>query len=148
MNDSTRSATPQQQQERRGSARHETARRRPAVAGTGNRRRRPRAVALVEAYLKFCRDWDLHAEYVESAVYSVTHGYAGTLDLIATLRDGKRWLLDLKTSKGVYGDMALQQAAYRFAEYLAIDDGEHIPCPRSMRSGSCMCARTAPTSCR
>ena len=90
----------------------------------------PEQLPLVEAYLKFCRDWDLHAEYVESAVYSVTHGYAGTLDLIATLRDGKRWLLDLKTSKGVYGDMALQQAAYRFAEYLAIDDGEHIPMPQ------------------
>lgn len=90
----------------------------------------PEQLPLVEAYLKFCRDWDLHAEYVESAVYSVTHGYAGTLDLIATLRDGKRWLLDLKTSKGVYGDMALQQAPYRFAEYLAIDDGEHIPMPQ------------------
>ena len=90
----------------------------------------PEQLPLVEAYLKFCRDWELHAEYVESAVYSVTHGYAGTLDLIATLRDGKRWLLDLKTSKGVYGDMALQQAAYRFSEYLAIDDGEHIPMPQ------------------
>ena len=90
----------------------------------------PGQLPLVESYLKFCQDWDLRAEYVESAVYSVTHGYAGTLDLIAILSDGKRWLLDLKTSKGVYGDMALQQAAYRFAEYLAVDGDEHIPMPQ------------------
>lgn len=92
----------------------------------------PEQLPLVEAYLKFCRDWELHAEYVESAVYSVTHGYAGTLDLIATLRDGQRWLLDLKTSKAVYGDMALQQAAYRYAEWLADSDvdGKHIPMPQ------------------
>jgi len=89
----------------------------------------PEQLPLVESYLAFCTAWDLHAEYVESAVYSVTHGYAGTLDLIATLNDGKRWLLDLKTSKGVYGDMALQQAAYRYAEYLA-DGDEHIPMPQ------------------
>ena len=89
----------------------------------------PEQLPLVESYLAFCTAWDLHAEYVESAVYSVTHGYAGTLDLIATLNDGKRWLLDLKTSKGVYGDMALQQAAYRYAEYLA-DGDDHIRMPQ------------------
>lgn len=90
----------------------------------------PEQLPLVESYLKFCVDWDLHAEHVESAVYSVTHGYAGTLDLIATLCDGRRWLLDLKTSKGVYGDMALQQAAYRFAEFLAVSETEHIRMPQ------------------
>lgn len=89
----------------------------------------PEQLPLVESYLKFCQDWDLRAEHVESAVYNVTHGYAGTLDLIATLCDGRRWLLDLKTSKGVYGDMALQQAAYRFAEFLDDDDTGHIRMP-------------------
>ena len=83
-------------------------------------------------------------------MYSVTHGYAGTLDLIATLRDGrKRWLLDLKTSKGVYGDMALQQGRLPIRRNTwPSTTANTSPCPRSMRSGSCMCARTAPTSCR
>lgn len=84
----------------------------------------PDQVPLVENYTRFLSDWDVKAEYVESAVYNVTHGYAGTLDLIATLADGRRWLLDIKTSKGVYGDMALQLAAYRYAEFLHDDDTE------------------------
>ncbi len=84
----------------------------------------PEQVPLVENYARFLSDWDVQPECVESAVYSVTHGYAGTLDLIATLADGRRWLLDIKTSKGVYGDMALQLAAYRYAEFLHDEDTE------------------------
>lgn len=84
----------------------------------------PDQVPLVENYARFLFEWDVRAEYVESAVYNVTHGYAGTLDLIARLADGRRWLLDIKTSKGVYGDMALQLAAYRYAEFLHDDDTE------------------------
>ncbi len=84
----------------------------------------PDQVPLVESYARWLDRWDVQVEFVESAVYSVTHGYAGTLDLIATLCDGRRWLLDLKTSKGVFGDMALQLAAYRHAEFLHDDDTE------------------------
>jgi hypothetical protein len=113
----------------RGTKLHDAAQQ---LQGRGTVDVEPSQLPLVEAYMKFCQDWDLRAEYVESAVYSVTHGYAGTLDLIAVLSDGQRWLLDLKTSKGVYGDMALQQAAYRYAEFLADGDvdGQHIPMPQ------------------
>ncbi|MEZ5119631.1 MAG: hypothetical protein R2686_06985 [Candidatus Nanopelagicales bacterium] len=83
---------------------------------------------LVESYLRFVEDWQPQVTHTESAVYNITHGYAGTLDLIADLCDGQTWLLDLKTSKGVYGDMALQLAAYRYAEF--INDGDdHHPMP-------------------
>ena len=93
----------------------------------------PEQVPLVENYARFLREWSVTPHYVESAVYSVTHGYAGTLDLIATLSDGCVWLLDIKTSKGVWGDQALQLAAYRYAEFLHDDDTEgptDLPMPQ------------------
>lgn len=72
----------------------------------------------VEAYVKFLDDWDVQPVVVEAVVYHLGHGWAGTLDLIADLNDGSRWLLDIKTAKGVYGDNAFQLAAYRHAEHM------------------------------
>ena len=97
----------------------------------------PEQVPLVENYAAFLREWSVVPHYVESAVYSVTHGYAGTLDLIATLADGCVWLLDIKTSKGVWGDQALQLAAYRHAEFLSDDDvdGADIAMPAVEKVG-------------
>ena len=59
VNDSTRFATPPTaaRTPRLCAARNCTTP--PSSCRNGNRRRRPRAAALVEAYLKFCRDWDL-----------------------------------------------------------------------------------------
>ena len=105
----------------RGTKLHDAAQR---LQETGSVDVEPEQLPLVESYLKFCDDWQFKAEFVESAVYNVSHGYAGTLDIIGVLRDGKRWLIDLKTSKGVYGDMALQLAAYRYSEFLHDDDSE------------------------
>lgn len=96
---------------------------------TGRADVEPEQIPLVESYLRFVDDWQPEILHTEAAVYSVKHGYAGTLDLIAELCDGQRWLLDLKTSnKGVYGDMALQLAAYRYAEILQGEDAE-VPMP-------------------
>lgn len=50
-------------------------------------------------------------------VFSVTHGYAGTLDLWALGKDGCTYLLDWKSSGDVYTDHAVQLAAYANAEY-------------------------------
>jgi len=52
---------------------------------------------------------------VEQFVWSVKHGYAGTLDLIADLKDGRRALVDLKTSNSVGESYRLQTAAYQLA---------------------------------
>lgn len=84
-------------------------------------------VGHVDAYLKFLADWDVQPELVEVVVGNRTHRWMGTLDLIATLNDGQRWLLDIKTTRsGIYGETALQLAAYRNAEfYLDADDVEH-----------------------
>ena len=58
-------------------------------------------------------------EASELTVYNKTHKYAGTLDFIAdipALGEGLT-LCDIKTGKGVYPEVALQLAAYRFAEF-------------------------------
>lgn len=85
----------------------------------------PDVRAHVESYVAFVDDWNPAPLLVESTVVSYRYGYAGTLDLVADLADGRRWLLDIKTSSAVYGDTALQLAAYRYADRYADDDGEH-----------------------
>ena len=75
-------------------------------------------VAHVDAYLKFLGDFDVQPVLVEAVVGHRTHKWMGTLDLIADLNDGLRWLLDIKTSKsGIFPETALQLAAYRNAEF-------------------------------
>lgn len=70
----------------------------------------------------------------ERPVASRQWHYAGTFDLIARL-DGAVWLLDLKTSSGVYGSTALQLAAYARAEFYVDTDGAEQPLPDIDRYG-------------
>lgn len=100
----------------------------------------------VEAYVRFLNEWNAQPAEVdvgtlvpepmiERTVYSATHRYCGTLDLVADLDnpddpDGpqERWLIDLLTSRsGVFGEKALQVTGYRFAEvWVDNDGGEHL----------------------
>jgi hypothetical protein len=76
----------------------------------------------VEAYVRFLDEWEPLVVLAEATVVNYTIGYAGTLDLIADMA-GQRWLLDLKTTRsGVFGETALQLAAYRYAE-VYVEDG-------------------------
>jgi len=65
------------------------------------------------------RAWQDSVQFVpiasEKLVYSLEHGYAGTTDLIGTVRNGKLALLDIKTGRGVYPEYKLQLAAYAVA---------------------------------
>jgi hypothetical protein len=72
----------------------------------------------VEAYRRFLADWQPKFLAAEEIVISLRHRYGGTLDAIAVM-DGETWLLDLKTSSGVYAETALQLAAYRYADFFA-----------------------------
>jgi hypothetical protein len=64
----------------------------------------------------------------EATVYSRRYGYAGTLDWIA--RIGGRVLLgDVKSGENVYDEVALQLAAYRYADWLDLGDGIEHPLP-------------------
>lgn len=71
---------------------------------------------LVDAYAAYL-DWERQADAIlvlaELPVYSLQHGYAGTVDAIGIRRDGQGLLaFDWKTSGKVYPEHALQVAAY------------------------------------
>ncbi len=96
----------------------------------------------VESYVRFLDEWDVWPVLQEFVTVSHRHGYAGTADLIANLRHphnpGERelWLLDIKTSRsGVFGDVALQLAGYRYADCYVGADGLERPIPAVTRTG-------------
>lgn len=64
------------------------------------------------------QDWaqavNLKPIYIEQMVYSRTHRYAGTMDLLAEV-DGVVTLVDFKTGKSIYGEAHLQNVAYQMA---------------------------------
>jgi len=81
----------------------------------------------VAHYVEFLDVFNPQPVLIESVVYNLTFGYAGTLDLIADM-GGERWLLDLKTNRsGVFPEMAYQMAAYRFASHYIDPDGAEQP---------------------
>lgn len=89
---------------------------------------------LVDSYVRFLTDWRPDVLATEAACWNLCHGYAGTFDMLATL-NGQTWLLDIKTSKGVYGSYAYQVAAYAHAEWW--DDGTGPePMPPVDRAGA------------
>lgn len=75
----------------------------------------------VESCVRFLDDWQVRPVRSETVVASRRWRYCGTFDFVADVRDGRRIMGDYKTG-GIYGEVVLQQAAYRYAEvYL---DGE------------------------
>lgn len=89
----------------------------------------------LESYIKFLDDFQVVPVLVEKSVFSRTHKYAGTFDLVADI-DGVRWLLDIKTNaSGVYAETALQLAAYRFADFYIEDDFSEHPMPEVVKTG-------------
>lgn len=56
----------------------------------------------------------------ELTVFNRQHVYAGTLDLLAVLGDGKRYVLDWKTAKAVWPEYGLQIEAYRNCDGAAV----------------------------
>lgn len=84
----------------------------------------------VEAAADFLDTHQVETLASEAFCFHDTFSYAGRLDLLATLSDGALWLLDFKTGSGVYPDVALQLAAYRYASHLVKDlaaDDEQMP---------------------
>ena len=69
------------------------------------------------AFMAF-EDWaksvNLEPIFIEQTVWSLDHGYAGTLDLLARVH-GEVTLIDFKTSKGIYAEYDLQSVAYQVA---------------------------------
>lgn len=89
----------------------------------------------VESYVRFLDEFDVRPILVERTIYSAQHGYCGTFDLIGDLLDPDDpepdpelrqrhvWLLDIKTNRsGIFGETALQLAAYRYADVWIDED--------------------------
>lgn len=77
-------------------------------------------ISYIEGYLEFVEEWQITPVLAENIAGNRKHWYSGKFDLIATspfLAGGKPVMIDLKTSKGVYGETALQCAAYANCEF-------------------------------
>lgn len=81
------------------------------------------AAPYVVAFQDWLEDFSPTFEMVEASVYNRYRMYAGTLDAIATVK-GVPTLIDYKSGKGVYPEVALQLAAYRNAEFVGVGDEE------------------------
>lgn len=86
----------------------------------------------VEAYARFLDEFKVEPLHIEFSCVSYRWGYAGTADLCAHLvlpqRGRTLLLLDLKTSRsGIFGETALQLAAYRHADKWVVDGAEIDP---------------------
>lgn len=73
-----------------------------------------KALWAFSVFEKWAKRVNLVPILIEQTVYSTTHGYAGTMDLLAEV-EGKLTLIDWKTGKAVYAEAHLQNAAYRHA---------------------------------
>lgn len=87
----------------------------------------------VQGYVQWLEEFDVQPVLTEQPVASRKWRYGGKFDAIVTIGRGK-WkgrqpLLDWKTSSGVYGETALQTAAYALAEFYAPDADTEIPMP-------------------
>lgn len=74
----------------------------------------PKLKRSVIRFLKWVKKHDVEFILAEQIVFSKKYKYAGTTDFICKI-DGKLYIGDLKTSKGIYDTMLTQTAAYRAA---------------------------------
>jgi hypothetical protein len=70
----------------------------------------------------------------EVTVWNHSAGYAGTADLFCDI-DGSSWLVDVKSGRGVYPQVALQLAALANAECVVDPSGAESPMPVVHRLG-------------
>lgn len=67
---------------------------------------------MFEKYVDFTTRSEVTHQLIEQNIVSSKLGYAGTLDRVCVIK-GVKYLLDIKTSNGVYNSYWLQLAAYR-----------------------------------
>jgi hypothetical protein len=103
------------------------------LATTGTVEDVPEELAgYVEGYADFLDRFQITPLLMERPCASRQDWFAGKFDMIGTsplLNDGKPVMIDLKTSKYVYGETGLQCAAYSLAEFYIDEDGNEHPLP-------------------
>lgn len=99
-------------------------------------KRVPRAMwrgtfGMIRGLMQFLEDYEPEVYWSEQTVYSREHGYAGTTDVIGRMAiDGERRpvVIDVKTSKSIYNDTALQLCGYARANFAGNrETGEEMP---------------------
>lgn len=99
---------------------------------------------MIDGVAEFLFDTEPEILWSESTVYSREHGYAGTADLIAKVKIGRSKLpavIDVKTGKSIYNEVAMQLTAYGRADFVGLDDGTEVPLLKSgepVRHGICI----------
>ena len=84
----------------------------------------------IDHYLAFLDAFRPARAIVERPVFNRRFRYGGTLDMLAETPDMGWTLFDVKTSgSGIYGDIALQLAAYGHAEFYVDEDNAEVPLP-------------------
>ena len=67
-----------------------------------------------KAFYKWVEDENPSILVQERTIYSNTHGYAGTLDMLAAINHSELpYVIDVKTGKDIYPESFLQTAAYQ-----------------------------------
>ena len=74
-----------------------------------------------DGFMEWWSDNDIKPIWSEVTLYG--DNFAGTADFLAKV-NGKVYLIDFKTSKGIYDEMKVQQCAYRQAYNEALDEGQ------------------------
>ncbi|SCL32945.1 PD-(D/E)XK nuclease superfamily [Micromonospora nigra] len=95
----------------------------------------PEYRVFLDHFDEFLKEFEPEFVFLEETVWSESLDYAGSFDAYAVI-DGERVFLDWKTTRsGVHPEVALQLAAYRFADYIIRPDGSRVPQPSSTGGG-------------
>jgi hypothetical protein len=70
------------------------------------------ALNSLKSFINWHKDSGLKSILLEEQLISEKLQYGGSIDCYGTLKDGTRVLVDFKTGKAIYGDMAYQLSAY------------------------------------
>lgn len=69
---------------------------------------------MVNKFIEWSNENDIKFLLSEQRLYSKTHFFAGTVDLLIE-RDGKKYIADIKTAKDIYQQNFIQMAGYHIA---------------------------------
>jgi len=84
----------------------------------------------VSAAFEFLNDHRPDVLHTEATIYSRSHMYSGTADVLALMNldgDDVPAVIDFKTSKRIYDEVGLQLCAYSRGEFVGNDDGQELP---------------------
>jgi hypothetical protein len=82
--------------------------------------------SMFERYVEFSVNHKPEHHLIEQTFIGGGLGFAGTIDRVCTI-EGKTYVLDIKTSNGIYNSYWLQLAAYRELYNASVDHGNTMP---------------------